>query len=189
MQTFFLRARMKILPKSPTEFHLNLAGFKKHVFKCKQCFSLWNEFKADTPASHPRDSMVFSLAVSSATLSLWESPLVSHFNPVCISNCHSPWVPWRSVFIVAWSRVKEADESSVLNTSWASVCSFEIFWEVGSWEKSQDFEDFCFFVLCFFARDVLPHAHVDTGPQILCMFCSLFWNVLLYFPFPPSSLY
>lgn len=85
--------------------------------------------------------------------------------------------------------MKEADESSVLNTSWASVCSFEIFWEVGSWEKSQDFEDFCFFVLCFFARDVLPHAHVDTGPQILCMFCSLFWNVLLYFPFPPSSLY
>ena len=47
----FLRAKMKISPKAPTEFCSNLAGFKKCVYKFKCSLSLKDNCRADTLVS------------------------------------------------------------------------------------------------------------------------------------------
>lgn len=55
---------MKALPKPPSEFCLHLAAFKKYVDKFKLSLSLKNHFRADMPASNPRDFVFFSLVFS-----------------------------------------------------------------------------------------------------------------------------
>lgn len=54
---------MKILPKTPSEFCLNLAGFKKYVCKFKLSLSLKHYFRADPLASNLHDFVFFSLAL------------------------------------------------------------------------------------------------------------------------------
>lgn len=55
---------MKTLPKPPSGSCLNLAVFKKYVYKFELSLSLKNYFRADIPASHPHDFVFFSLAFS-----------------------------------------------------------------------------------------------------------------------------
>lgn len=101
------------------------------------CFSVW-----------------FSLSV---VLSLLEPLFVSHFNPIHISKLYSTWVPWHQLCISAWNRVREADENSMLNKSWVSVCNFEIFCKFGRWEiKARIFP----FLHIIFLWNALSHAHL-----------------------------
>ena len=84
---------MKILPKPPSEFCLNLAGFKKSVYQFKRSLSLKDNFRADNLASILL-ILCFSLWLFLSTiLSLLESLLVSHLNPIYISNHHCTCVP------------------------------------------------------------------------------------------------
>lgn len=102
METFFFfpKERTKMLPKPPSGFCLNLAGFKKDAYKFKLSLSFKNYFRDDIPASSPHDFVFFSLALSfSHTVS--RVTVCLSLNPLYISNHHSTWYLHNLLFVLA----------------------------------------------------------------------------------------
>lgn len=130
---------MKILPKPPSEFYLNLAGFKKSVYQFKWSLSLKDNFRADNLASILL-ILGFSLWLFfNHTLSLRVTTCLSLESHLYFQSPLHLCTLNEQLFVLAPSRVRGTDESSVLKKSWVSLCSFKIFWKVGSWRKQSGF--------------------------------------------------
>lgn len=81
--------------------------------------------------------------------------------------------------------MRGADENSILSTSWASVCSFEIFGEVGG--KIARILRIFFLFACDFSMEwnpSWPHRHRTSGS--LHILFPLFGTPSSTFPFPSS---